>query len=78
MTKNGDKWQAIHSHNCKKIYLGSFSDKMTAAMISDIWEIQNKGIKAQTNFRFKVEEVLAILNIRNISKISKKNYGVRR
>ena len=78
VTKNGDKWQVIHAQNCKKIYLGSFSDKMTAAMFSDIWEIQNKGLKAQTNFKFRVNEVLAILSIRNVSKISKKNKCVRR
>ena len=68
----------MHALNGKKIYLGSFTDKVTAAMFSDIWEIQNKGLKAQTNFKYKVNEVLTILNLRNISKTSKKIKSVRR
>lgn len=42
-------------------------------MFSDIWEIQNCGLKAQTNFNFTANEVLFILKLKNISKVNEKN-----
>jgi len=50
----------------RKIYLGTVDNIMVAAILYDIVTIQNKGIKARTNFYYTKKEVIAVLFLKNL------------
>ena len=52
VSKNGNQWQALIMINNKKYYIGSYPYENIAARIYDILSIQNRGIKARTNFKY--------------------------
>ena len=48
--------------NMKKYYSGSISNETTAARVYDRFSIQNLGLRAKTNFDYKREELINIIN----------------
>ena len=50
--------------NCK--FVGSFQDKLLAAIIFDITSIQLRGLDAVTNFNYRLVDFLGILTVGNL------------
>jgi hypothetical protein len=61
VSMNGKKYQVITFHQSIRCYVGCFQVEEEAAMISDICSIQNKGLRARTNFFYSKATTLAIL-----------------
>ena len=66
IVKNGDKWIVRHQFENRKIYGGTFESDILAAICSDMMNLQYIGLKAKTNFKFTVEEILVLLQIDKI------------
>lgn len=73
VSKNGKKYQVIISYKKNNKYYGVYPTDEIAARAYDIISIKNKGIKANTNFKYdlhqiqKISEVNIDFNIKNIN-----------
>lgn len=57
----------------EKFYVGTVDDMHKAAIIYDVLSIQTKGRKAKTNFNYRKNELLAILQLKKLSNTKDKN-----
>lgn len=60
VSKNGKQWQTIITHKGIGKYVGLYRTQEIAARVYDIISIKNKGIKAQTNFKYNVIQIQKI------------------
>ena len=61
VSKNGNRWQAIMYSKKHKAYIGCYSSEEEAARVYDIMSIKTKGIKAKTNFEYKINQINKIV-----------------
>jgi len=54
-----------------KVYFGTVDNILMAAILYDIISIQNKGLKAKTNFMYKKLELFAILSLGSLMAVKK-------
>lgn len=60
VSRNGKQWQTIISYKRIGKYVGLYKTQEIAARVYDIISIKNKGIKAQTNFKYNVNQIQKI------------------
>lgn len=63
VSKNGKKWQTIISYKRNIKYVGLYSTQEIAARVYDIASIKNKGINANTNFKYNVNQIQKISEV---------------
>jgi hypothetical protein len=70
VSKNGrNNWQILCFEESTKVYLGTVDDILKAALLYDIFSIQNKCRKAKTNFSYTAKEIIAIFKIKSLKLI---------
>jgi len=62
VSRNGNQWQVLIMVNKKKRYVGSYSTEEEASKAYDKVCLQNHGVKAKTNYFYKEEEIIEIMN----------------
>jgi len=61
VSKNGNGWQVLMMHKNDKSYIGTYNSEELAGRIYDIASIKRIGFKAKTNFLYKYEQILKII-----------------
>ena len=59
--RNGHNWQALITINKHKMYLGNFESQLVAAQTFDLYSILLNGLTASTNFDYKCDEMIQII-----------------
>ena len=61
----------------EKVYLCTVDNLFKAAILYDILSIQNKGLRAKTNFMYTKQECLAVLHTANLRKIGQEENALK-
>ena len=79
VTKNGRcNWQIISVLEGTKAYLGTVDDIFKAAILYDIFSIQQQSLKAKTNFNYNKNELLCILSLKSLLQIKQDSKELRK
>ena len=68
-------WQIMCMVDGRQQFIATVSQKLLAALIHDVVQIQNNGIKVKTNFNYSQLEILGILSIGSVLDFRSVNIG---